>query len=284
MDKYFDQYVANFDFDKSFDVDQYAVPIACDMIKSYQPDLLLTHIILLDGYRHKTGNDSPYVKTALTAIDANIQRIITASKEAGTYENTNFIIVGDHGQIDVAHEFQLNIPFVEAGLILLESDILVNDYQAYSFSAGYSSQIMLKEPEDQATKERVYMLLKKLQEDYPDYIEAIYTEEESKAQGLTGPFTFVVEGTKGTIFGTKYTGDLIQHVNDPDYKNYKSNHGYHPCKGPKPLLIAFGPNIEEGKVLEHASVLNECPTFCKLLNIQMPSAKEPHLDILKNIK
>jgi len=281
MDRFFDKYVAGFDFAKSFEVDQFVVPIASDILKENQPDLLLTHIILLDGYRHKTGNDSEYVEKALIKADVHIQNIINATKEAGTYEITNFIIVGDHGQINIEQEFQLNIPFIEAGLISLDSGGLVQEYTAYSFSAGFSSQIMLKDPKDEATLSKVHNLLKELSEKYPEYIEHIYTIEEAAKEGLTGPFSFVVEGTTGTCFGNQYTVALITKSTSPDYHSYKSNHGYHPSKGPKPLMIAFGPDIKENTVIENASVLNECPTFCKLLGIQMPTAKESALDIIK---
>lgn len=284
IDKYFDKYVADFDFAKSFDVDQFVVPIASDMINDYHPDLLLTHLILLDGYRHKTGNNSEYVKKALNNMDRHLQKLINATIEAGTYENTNFIIIGDHGQIDIEQEFQLNIPFVEAGLISLDSDTantMVKDYSAYSFSAGFSSQIILKDPTDKVILSKVQNLLMSLQEKYPEYIEKVYTVEEAAAEGLCGPFSFVVEGTKGTCFGLKYTGELITKSSDPNYHQYKSNHGYHPSKGPKPLMIAFGPDIKEGAIIENASVLNECATFCKLLGIQMPTAHQEVLDIIK---
>jgi len=281
MDKYFDKYIADFDFAKSFDVDQFIVPIASEIIKEHLPDLMLTHLVLLDGYRHKTGNKSEYVRKALSIIDTHIENLINATIEAGTYENTNFIIVGDHGQINVKQEFQLNMPFVEAGLITLDPESLVKDYTAYSFSAGFSSHIILKNPKDEISLSKVYNLLMNLKEDYPEYIEKIYTSREAELEeGLAGPFSFVVEATEGTIFGNKYSGELITKATSPDFTQYKSNHGYHPSKGPKPLMIAFGPDIRENTVIENASVLNECPTFCKLLGIHMPTAGEKHLDIL----
>ena len=44
--------------------------------------------------------------------------------------------------------------------------------------------------------------------------------------------------------------------NDPDYRYYLSNHGYHPAKGAKPAFTAFGPDIKDGNVIDGARALD----------------------------
>lgn len=280
MERYYDKYVAPFDFSKSFDVDPLNVEIVCDMIENLNPDLLLHHIITLDAVRHKNGNNSEKVRLALARADGFIGKIIEASKRAGTFEETNFAIVGDHGQICVKEQFNINVELNKRG-ILGQKDGLITDYTAYSFSCGFSGLIIMKDGATEEDKNRVYRALVDIANEYPDKIERIFTQEEAAEEGLAGPFAFVVETVEGVSLGNALSGETVISVNSPDYHYYKSNHGYHPSKGPKTLFIACGPNIRQGARVNGVSIMQECPTFAEILGVTVKEAKLPPIDILK---
>ncbi|NTV77833.1 MAG: alkaline phosphatase family protein [Clostridiales bacterium] len=282
MDLYFDEYIAPFNFKESMDIDFFSVPIAADMIKNIQPDLMLEHIIWLDHCRHKLGNNHPKIQEALTRIDNLFGVLVDAFKEAGTYETTNFFIMGDHGQMDIKEVFNLNVALKNHGLVHVDEEGNVLDYEAYSFSAGFSTQIILKDSADLALIQKVHNILKTIMEEYPEYVERIYTADEALAEeALSGNFSFVVEAIAGICFENPFDGPIIISTDDPDYKGYRSNHGYHPSKGPKPVFIAFGPDIKEGIIQDGASVLDECPTFAKLLEVNLPDMTGKPLEIIK---
>ncbi len=283
MDQYFEKYIQPFPFHQSSDIDAFTVPIAVDLIKTQKPDLLLEHIIWLDYTRHKNGNNHPVkIREALERIDTMLGQLLDAYKEAGTYENTNFFIMGDHGQMNIKESFHINVYLRQSGLIQLDEQGEVLDYDAYSFSAGFSTQIILKDPENKELVEKVQKVLHQMQQEYPEYIEKIYTKQEVEEQEhLSGGFSFVVEAISGICFENMFEGPMTLSSESSDYKVYPSNHGYHPSKGPKPTLIAFGPDIQENKVIQGASVLDECPTFAKVLGVNMSGLMGKAFDFLK---
>jgi predicted AlkP superfamily pyrophosphatase or phosphodiesterase len=282
LDLYYDRYIGSFDFGRSIDIDSFIVPVAADIIRQFKPDLLLAHVICLDYCRHKSGNNSPLVKNVLKRVDAMVGTLLDACRKAGTYEDTNVFLLGDHGQMDVRESFNMNVALREHGLVTTDGNGNVLDYEAYSFSAGFSAQIILKDPTDPVLEERVYHVLTDIMQEYPYYMERIYTREEAlMEESLTGAFSFVVEGAEGICFENAFDGPLILSSLDPDYRSYRSNHGYHPLKGPKPPLIAFGPDIREGAVIRGASILEECPTFAKAMGLEMSGLMCQPLEIFK---
>lgn len=283
MDLYFDKYIACFDWKRSIDTDSYSIDIACDMIRRFKPQLMLEHSICLDYARHYTGNLSPKTFDTLRRVDGFVGQLIQAYKDAGIYEQTNFVFLGDHGQEQVDQQFNPNVLFVEEGLIRLNKEGIAESYDAFCYSNGYSALVCLKDPTDKLMRDKVYTLLKKIQADYPWFIEHIYTEDEARDQEhLSGDFQFVVEGRQGVVLGNDLSGPLSYKAGEPGINKYVSNHGYHPRKGPKPPFIAFGPDVREGIVVDGAHILDECPTLCKLLGVEMEGLMDQPLPILKS--
>lgn len=282
FERYFDSYISKFDWKNNNDLVRFTPEIALDILKTDKPDLLLCHIIWLDHIRHTYGVEGEEVKDCLRQLDVLIGRFIQATKDAGTYNNTNFIILGDHGQIDIQHIFDLNTLFVENGLIELDENQNPKDYIAYSFSAGFSTQVILKNPDNKEDLEKVYKVLNEIKEKYPKYIDRIYTKEEAlKEENLSGNFSFVIEGTLGTYFGIKYKGKTLIEKGEEGYYVYNATHGHSTKKGNKPPLLAFGPDIKSNTVIKKAKMLDVCPTLAKLSNVKMSELMGKELDILK---
>lgn len=282
FERYFDSYISKFDWKNNNDLVRFTPEIALDILKTDKPDLLLCHIIWLDHIRHTYGVEGEEVKDCLRQLDVLIGRFIQVTKDAGTYDNTNFIILGDHGQIDIQRIFDLNTLFVENGLIELDKNQNPKDYIAYSFSAGFSTQVILKNPDNKEDLEKVYKVLNKIKEKYPNCIDRIYTKEEAlKEENLSGNFSFVVEGTLGTYFGIKYKGKTLIEKGEEGYYVYSATHGHSTKKGNKPPLLAFGPDIKSNTVIKNAKMLDVCPTLAKLSNVKMSGLMGKELDILK---
>ncbi|MBS5793224.1 MAG: alkaline phosphatase family protein [Clostridiales bacterium] len=282
FERYFDSYISKFDWKNNNDLVRFTPEIALDILKTDKPDLLLCHIIWLDHIRHTYGVEGEEVKDCLRQLDVLIGRFIQATKDAGTYGNTNFIILGDHGQIDIQCIFDLNTLFVENGLIELDENENPKDYIAYSFSAGFSTQVILKNPDNKEDLEKVYKVLNEIKEKYPKYIDRIYTKEEAlKEENLSGNFSFVIEGTLGTYFGIKYKGKTLIEKGEEGYYVYNATHGHSTKKGNKPPLLAFGPDIKSNTVIKKAKMLDVCPTLAKLSNVKMSGLMGKELDILK---
>ena len=282
MELFYDKYFDHFDWSNNEDLVEYAVEAGFDAVRYLKPDLLLCHVVHMDHFRHMYGDQGPEVDMCLRMLDVVTGRFIQAAKDAGTFDETNFVILGDHGQIDIRALFNLNVLLREAGLIDVDEAGNALDYRAYSFSAGFSTHINLKNGGDPVLAERVLECLLDIKARYPEYIERVYTAGEVlDEECLSGDFSFVVEGILGTQFENDLTGAVAIPKDSPEYHSYEANHGHHPDKGPKPPFIAFGPDVKEGVRIDRGDMMDECPTLAALLGVDMPGLPGTPFPILK---
>lgn len=61
------------------------------------PDLIAVYCDVLDAIGHDGGDADPRIPAALADIDRQIGRIVQATKDAGVYGSTAFVVTGDHG-------------------------------------------------------------------------------------------------------------------------------------------------------------------------------------------
>ncbi|MCP2281302.1 putative pyrophosphatase or phosphodiesterase, AlkP superfamily [Promicromonospora umidemergens] len=61
------------------------------------PELMTVYCDTLDAIGHEGGDEDPRIPGVLTEIDRQIGRIVAATKDAGIYGRTAFVITGDHG-------------------------------------------------------------------------------------------------------------------------------------------------------------------------------------------
>ncbi len=74
-----------------------------DYLKSEKPQFAMAIFDSPDVEGHAEGWGSEPYMNRLKELDAHIATIVEATKQAGTYENTIFMIVSDHGGIDKGH-------------------------------------------------------------------------------------------------------------------------------------------------------------------------------------
>ena len=253
------------------EADAFVHACACAMIREYRPNLLMLHPANIDAYRHETGVFSDKVTHALHEIDAWLGDILRATKNAGIYDDTDFFIVSDHGQMNVQRSIALNALLREAGLIETDSDGNFRDYTAFVKSCALSAQVYLKDPSDAEAYNRVYALLRHWCDEGIYGISRVYTAREAREEEhLAGGFSFVLESDGFTTFSNDWNRPLVRPLTNADYRFGRATHGYQPDKGPQPTLLAFGPDIQPGAVIDRAALVDEAPTFARALGVPMP--------------
>lgn len=255
-------------------MDHMMVGCACDIIKRYQPDVMFIHLAHLDHTRHANGIHGAAVNQAIIANDDWLGRLMEATMDAGTYEETNFAVISDHGHLKVEQMFNPNVLFVEEGLIRLNEDGSIAEWDAYCNSTSLSCQVVLKNPKDAELRAKVERLLYKMRETFDYGVESVFTKEEAQREHhLVGEFDYVLEGTRATSFGASCTGAVLVKPDNSDYKFSVASHGHLPHKGPQPVFIVSGPDIRVGQVIHRRHIIDEAPTFAKILGFEMPDAK-----------
>lgn len=98
----FDKEVVDFNFHSEGNEDLTA-DSAVAIIKREKP--LLTWVVFdqPDGAGHKYGHDTEGYYNELQRIDSLVGKVVEATKEAGIFDNTVFVLLGDHGGIDKGH-------------------------------------------------------------------------------------------------------------------------------------------------------------------------------------
>ena len=251
--------------------DEGKILLACDIIKTYKPNLLTLHLGQVDYYRHRYGIFNDKVDHGAWQSERFLQMLMDACKEAGVYEETNFVVVSDHGQINYSRKMNLNALFVQEGLIRVDEEGKFLDWDAWVKSANFSAHIYLKDPNDQELYDRVYNLLKKWRDAGDMGIGSVWTTEETREKdGLYGDFSFVVESDNETLFFSKWNEPVFSAM-EPLQEGYvRASHGHHPTVGPQPVFLAYGPDVKPGVVKETGLVIDEAPTFARLLGLEFP--------------
>ena len=251
--------------------DAFVMGCAADMLRNFQPDLLMVHPANVDSARHASGLFTPAVTNALYDTYLWLEELFNAAEDAGIYEDTNFFIVSDHGQIEIRRSVALNALLAEEGLLDVAPDGTLKDWTAFAKSGGTSALVYLKDPADQVAWNKTKIALEKLRDSEVCGIGEILTEAEARERyHLGGDFAFVIETDGWTSFSTSWLKPVQKPLDNSDYRFGRATHGHEPEKGPQPTLMAFGPDIQPGAHLDTARLVDEAPTFAHALGLTMP--------------
>lgn len=96
-----------------------ATELSIDYITQNRPDFTFIHLDHVDGAGHGIGHGSPEYYKAVSKADSLIGLIVQATKDAGMFDNTIFIISSDHGGLGKGHGGatleEVGIPWIISG-------------------------------------------------------------------------------------------------------------------------------------------------------------------------
>ena len=254
--------------------DEAKICAACDIIKKYKPHLLTLHLGQIDYYRHRYGIFNDMVTKGVEQSERYLQMLFDACTEAGTYDKTNFVVLSDHGQINYTRHMNINLLLEREGLLHFDVDERLSSWDAWIKTANFSGQVYLREPGDKRLYDHVYRMLTQYCEEGNMGISRVYSAEEAREEeGLYGDFSFVVESDDTTLFSSDWREPLFSPA-QPESPGYsRGSHGHHPSKGPQPVFLAIGPDIKTGIIIEKGQLIDEAPTFARLLDVDLPDTE-----------
>ena len=240
-------------------LDKFTTAVAVDTIKNKKPNFLTLHLISVDTFRHDYGVNSSKVDDAFELHEKAIEKIVQATKEAGTYESTTFVITTDHGQIDVSQNVYLNNILQREGYITETEEGI--EYKAIAQSTGLGAFIHIKD-HDPLIKTEITQLLENLMHDKNYGIEKVYTQEELKKLHASSEYDLAIEAMPGYQFKDS--------LNQKDFeKTTGANHGYSPLKeGYKNIFIISGSKIKDNYNLGPINIVDIAPTISELLGFE----------------
>lgn len=261
--------------------DIFGAVCASDIVRKYKPNLLFSHPGIVDSARHKNGLFGEAIEKALAMADEWIGLLAKAYQDAGIWEDTNFVVLSDHGQLETKRSVRLNALFAQEGLLSVDENGRVASYDAYVCSTGLSAQVYLKDKNDKVLEKLVWDYLNRLLERGDCGFSQILTKEESNANyGLWGDFTFVLETDGFTSFSEDPREPIFISRESGDYRVNRATHGHMPHKGPQPVFWATGSSFKKNAVLPIASILDIAPTLARTIGLSLPDADGKPLDEL----
>ena len=257
--------------------------MACNMIKRYRPNLLTIHLGQIDSFRHRYGIFNDRVAAGVERSERYMQMIMDACREAGIYDSTDFVVCSDHGQINYSRRMNLNALFVRAGLIDLNEDGSIRSWKAWAKSANFCAQIHLSDPSDKTLYDKVSSVLTDACEAGNMGIGRVMSEEEASAEfGLYGDFSFVLESDESTLFFSDWKEPLFSPAKVMEEGYLRASHGHDPAVGPQPVFIGYGPSFRSGVVLPEGKIIDEAPTYARILGLELPDAEgKPFFGLLR---
>ncbi|WP_431028068.1 alkaline phosphatase family protein [Lysinibacillus sp. LZ02] len=244
-------------------LDDFSTMCAVDTIKRKKPNLLLLHLIELDDTKHALGTKGEHIEQAIRRMDKRLGDLMNAVEEAGIKENTTFIVVGDHGQLDVRYKVYLNRLLKDNGLIYEENGEL--KWRAYVQGAGGAAYLHVREGDSKAQVLALELLERALAEDRYG-IESIYTRNELDGLHVARVFHYMLEAKEGYTFEDAYDEPIIVDLHQRGIKY--ATHGYSPNKpNYTSVLVISGEEVKNEFQLGEVEVINLAPTIATILGI-----------------
>ncbi len=243
---------------------------ACRTIRDRKPNLLLLHLLNVDGTHHKYGPRSAPGYTAVAYADACVGEVLDAIDAAGIGDSTAVIVTSDHGFLSIPKTLRPNALLREAGLLTVEGKNVATA-RAYAIPEGGTALVYLTVPEtadaDRAAvvdlfrgKEGIAQVI--LPNDYARY--GLPTPQDSRQAP-----DLVLAAKDGYGFAAEATGDEFVSVND----GTPGTHGFL-STNPKmnAVFVAAGAGIARDAKLGVIDNVDVAPTIARLLGVSLPGA------------
>ncbi|TXK45715.1 alkaline phosphatase family protein [Pontibacter qinzhouensis] len=228
------------------------------IIRRYKPNFISVHIVGVDGAQHAEGREGKNVPRAVANADHAVGAIREAVEKAGILDSTAFVIVGDHGFVDIHTSLSPNVWLAQQGLI---SKVGIEvKWKAMFHTATGSAFLHLKDKNDKKTLKQVRDLLNNLPEEERKLFR-IVEKEELERIGAAPDAVMALAAVKGVA--------LKRDVDGPARKEGKGGaHGFYPdFPEIQTGFIASGAGVNKVKQTLPVGLEDIAPFVAELLGI-----------------
>ncbi len=138
------------DYDQNGEDENVTTELAVNYIKKTKPDFLFIQMDHVDHAGHDDGHKTKKYYDAVARADQLIGNIIQATKDAGIYDETVFIISSDHGGIGYGHGGEtldeMEIPFLIYGKNIKKGNLIKHKVYQYDNASTVAFALGLEQP------------------------------------------------------------------------------------------------------------------------------------------
>jgi hypothetical protein len=241
---------------------------AIHLIRERRPNLLLLHLLNVDGTHHNYGVDTPPGMTALALVDRHVGDVMDALEEAGIRDRATVFVVSDHGFINTTQAISPNVLLREHGLLETNAEGQVSRARVQAVSVGGTAMVYATDP---ATRDRDLAEARRILGS-AEGIGRILMPGEYAAYGLPVPAgneqvgDLVLVAAEGYGFTSAAAGAYVT----------PRNYGHHGFLSDNPgmaaLFVVAGRGIRRGVELETVDNRSVAVTAARLLGLELPGA------------
>jgi len=259
--------------EETVDADEVRTKFAIRLLETKHPAFLTVYLTGLDTEQHASGPFSPSSNAVLERLDALVGKLREAAERTAP-GHAYIAVVSDHGFAAVQHDVNLYARFLEAGLITLGADHKVADWKAAIWPAGGAAAIVLKDPADEATRQKVAGLLAEMAGDPANGVDKILDREAIQKGGGFPDAAYLLSFKIGYELGYKFVPPLVTAPTS------LGMHGYLPeNREMRSSFFLVGPNVAANRSLGQIDMRSIAPTLATLLGITLPAAELPPLAV-----
>ncbi len=222
-----------------------------------RPNLLLVHLVSTDAEQHRHGRDGERVHRALGAVDRAVARMTEGAERAGILDRTTFIVVGDHGFIDVDALLGPNVWLAEGNLL---DPAPGGPWRARFHSGVGAAFLRVREAEDEGAVQAVREVLASLPDSTRQRFRVL-DRSELDALGAYPDAVLALAAAPGTMFGDHVTGPAVSGT-------WGATHGFLPSY-PEMFtgFVAWGAGIRPGAEIPEMHLTDVAPLVAALLGL-----------------
>lgn len=241
--------------------DSLRAAIAVEIVKRWDPDLMLVHLIEVDAAKHRHGPVGDSVWIAIREADRRIGTLLEALRERNRRRPTTVIVTSDHGFYGYRRVLRPGVLLARAGLVRLDSRGTAISWDAAVLPSGGSAALIAREPQDTTVARRLRAAIPDslIGPDRP--IRAIWPPDSIAAVGGDPRASWAIIMNQGFYLAAGYAGSLEE-------ERSGGGHGYDPRD---PALHAFflavGPGIAPNSTLPLLRQTDIAPTVAKILGL-----------------
>jgi predicted AlkP superfamily pyrophosphatase or phosphodiesterase len=264
--------------DTDIEGDEAKTRYSIEILRRYKPAFMTIHLSSLDESEHMHGPFSSEANADLEALDGMVSRLM--QQALANDPSTVLVLVSDHGFLTLSHGVNLLIPFLQAGLIQIDTSAasktpVIQSWKAQPWMAGGMAAIMLHDPSDRETAEKVRAMLDKLAADPGNGIAEVLDHEQVAKRGGFPDAAFLVVLKQGYYTTPGASGALITPI-----QGTRGSHGFSPeFPEMRSSFFAVGEGIAHHRDLGQIDMRQIAPTVAEILNVQLPTAKAAPLHV-----
>jgi arylsulfatase A-like enzyme len=262
--------------------DQVWTQAACKVIRERKPNLMLFHLLVVDGLHHNYGPQSAAGYTGVALADRHVRDVLEALDAAGIREQTTVFVLADHGFAKATKLIMPNVLLRKEKLLTAGPTGIVHA-NAMSVSEGGTALVYIDDRKNADAERAKIVELFRGKEGIGRIIEPADFGKLGMPTPQQSPQApdLVFAPKDGYAFSNTATGDDFV----APIVMGRQNVGYHGLLADNPkmnaLFIAQGRGVRAGSKLATVENVDVAPTVARLLGQEMTGITgKPMTDVL----